>query len=51
MTPASQHSGQPVGRLDELPRLTPQQIRFERTQGGLVKALLVTSQIEPVDFY
>lgn len=41
-----------AGGLAAVPQLTPQQIRFERTDGSLVRAILATgTRIEPVDFY
>ncbi len=37
--------------LELPPRLSPQEIRFERTAGGLVRAILAHAHVEPVDFY
>ena len=43
---------EPARGLDSGPRLGPEQIRFERTEGDLVRAILADgSRHEPVDFY
>ena len=40
----------PARGLASMPRLVPQEIHFERTEGGLVRAVLATAHVEPVGF-